>query len=127
MPIYEAYCSKCHEVAEYVSTVANCRITPTCCGESMQKVILSAPSAIVDIPAYVSPVSGKLINSRTQRNEDLKRTGSRPWEGLEQEKKEAARQKAYQEQKEDAKLEKAISETYYAMPPEKRRVLETSL
>lgn len=32
---------------------------------------------IRDIPEYISPVNGKLIGSRSQRREDLKRTGCR--------------------------------------------------
>lgn len=37
--------------------------------------VISAPAIKFDIPAYVSPASGKLISSRVQRKEDLLREG----------------------------------------------------
>ena len=88
-----------------------------------EKVILTAPYGQVDIPAYVSPVSGKWVNSRRERTGDLKRTDSRPWEGLEQEKKEAARQQAYREAAEDKALEKAVVDAWQTLTPEKQAVL----
>lgn len=127
MPIYDAYCHKCKRTETYVRSVANCLDTPECCGEKMAKVILSAPMGYVHNIAYTSPIDGRPITTKQQRADDLARSGSRPWEGLDQEKKEAARKKAYQEQKEDAKIEKVVSEAYYSLAPEKRRVLETSL
>jgi hypothetical protein len=44
------------------------------CSEAMTRII-SAPAVQVDIPAYISPASGKWINSRAQRREDLRREG----------------------------------------------------
>ena len=123
MPVYEARCEECGTVKDYYRSVDLCHVTPFCCGFQMTKVILSAPYGVVDIPAYQSPVTGKWINSRKERTEDLKRNNSRPWEGMEQEQKEADRQRAYQEAKEDAKLEQCISETLSAMPPEKKESL----
>ncbi len=41
---------------------------------------ISAPMIVSDIPAYVSPASGKLIDGKAERREDLKRTGCVPWE-----------------------------------------------
>ena len=124
MPIYQSVCLKCGSEHEYIRTVSNCMDTPTCCGSATDKRILSAPMGIVDIPAYVSPVSGRWVNSRAQRKEDLKRADCRPWEGLEQEKKEAARRQAYIEEKQDKVLTAAIEQTFYQMPAEKRKVLE---
>lgn len=123
MPIYEAMCRECGKNEDYYQTMDQCHVTPWCCGSSMQKVIL-APSMIRgDLPSYTSPIDGKWIDGRRQRNEDLKRAGSRPWEGLEQEKKEAQRQKNYAEQKLDASLTKTASETFYQLPPSKRDIL----
>lgn len=82
------------------------------------------PLVFGDLPSYQSPVTGKWVDGRVQRREDLKRTGSRPYEGLEQEKKEVARQQRYAEQKLDASLTKSVSEAFYQMSPEKRRILE---
>lgn len=82
-----------------------------------------APTVWGDIPAYESPVSGRVVEGRAARREDFKRTGSRPWEGMEQEKKEAARKKAYAEAKFDQKLDAAAWTSYYQMSPDKRRKL----
>ena len=49
------------------------------------------PLIFGDLPPYQSPVTGLWVDGRVARREDLKRTGSRPYEGLQQEKKEAAR------------------------------------
>lgn len=77
-----------------------------------------------DLPGYQSPVTGLWVEGRRARREDLKRTGSRPYEGLAQEQKEAARQRQYHEQKLDASLTTAASEAFYQLPPQKRRILE---
>lgn len=123
MPIYESICFRCGKAHEYYQTAENCYKTPDCCGVPTEKRILTAPFGQVDIPAYVSPVSGKWINSRRERTEDLKRTNSRPWEGMEQEQKESDRQKAYQEAKEDAAIERSVVEAWQTLTPEKQAVL----
>lgn len=82
-----------------------------------------APLVFGDLPSYQSPVTGLWVDGRVARREDLKRTGCRPYEGLDQEKKEAARQQAYQEQKLDQTVHEAVSRTFYQMPPEKREIL----
>ena len=76
-----------------------------------------APSVHFDISPYQSPVTGLAINSRKQRNEDLKRTGSRPYEGLEQEKKEVARQQHYDDIKDTADLQASVAKSIYELPP----------
>lgn len=83
-----------------------------------------APMIVPDLPGYVSPVSGLWVEGRKARREDLKRTGSRPWEGMESERKEAARQRAYAEQRSEQKLDAAVRTAYYQLSPDKRRVLE---
>lgn len=79
---------------------------------------------IVDIPAYQSPISGHWINSRKQRNEDMVRNNCRPWEGMEQEQKEADRRRAYEDQKEDMAIESSIEKTIKELPEEKKKLLE---
>src|SRR5690349_9000910 len=78
-----------------------------------------APLVFGDLPGYRSPVNGQWVEGRAQRREDLKRTRSRPWEGLAQEKKEAARQSAYAEQRQDSSLTEAAARTFYQLPPSK--------
>lgn len=82
------------------------------------------PMIFGDLPSYRSPIDGHWIDGRRQRQEDLKRNRARPWEGLEQEKKEAARQQRYLEEKIDRNLEKAAAETYYQLSPSKRDLLK---
>ncbi len=82
-----------------------------------------APLVFGDLPSYRSPINGQWIDGRVARREDMKRNGCRPWEGLEQEKKEAHRQERYAEQKLDASLTKTASEVFYQLPQEKRAIL----
>ena len=126
MPIFESKCDKCGTIHEYVRPVSQYLDTPDCCGQKTVKGIFTAPYGLVDIPAYVSPVSGRLINSRSERKEDLKRTGSRPWEGMEQEKKVAQARAKDEEKKTDQAIEKAAVAAWNQLPSEKRRVLETT-
>lgn len=79
---------------------------------------------IPDTPDYVSPVSGVVVSGRRQRRNDLARTGSRPWEGLAAERKEAERRKQYAEQRQEQRLDHAVRSAYYSLSPEKRRILE---
>lgn len=84
---------------------------------------------IVHFPAaggqgYVSTVSGKFIDTKRARDDDLKRHGCRPYEGFAQEQKEASRLAAYEEKKADEKLEANVRTAYHQLSPEKRQVLE---
>ncbi len=83
----------------------------------------TTPMIFGDLPGYRSEATGLWVEGRKARREDLKRSGCRPWEGLQQEKQEAARQERYAEQKLDASLTKTASEAFYQLPPEKRRIL----
>lgn len=78
---------------------------------------------VPDLPGYESPVTGLWVEGRKQRREDLKRTGCRPYEGREQETKEAARFRQYEDQKMDKSLDKAVHEAYYRLSPSKREML----
>lgn len=120
MPIYESLCLKCGTSHEYIRTVSNCMDTPVCCGTPTDKRIFSAPSGIVDIPAYESPATGKWITSRSERREDLKRAGCREWEGMDSERKEAARQKQYLEEKQDKALDETVRKAWAQLPPSKK-------
>jgi hypothetical protein len=83
-----------------------------------------APMVIQDIHPYESPITGNAINSRKQRDEDLKRSGSRPYEGREAETREANRRKEYDQVKIDANVHDTVSRSYYALPEKVRRQLE---
>ena len=84
----------------------------------------SGPHIIADTPGYQSPVTGLWVEGRKQRREDLKRTGSRPWEGKAAEEKEAARQRNYQDEKFDRGATEAAERAWYSIDPDKRRMLE---
>ena len=85
-----------------------------------------APVVFGDLPAYESPVDGRVIEGRKQRRDDLARSGSRPWEGIEAEKREAARQKQYIEQKAERHLNESVWRAWSEMSPDKRRILRGS-
>jgi hypothetical protein len=123
VPVYEARCNHCGKLHDYFQNVANYLETPVCCGEKTEKVIFHAPMGYVENIYYSSPIDGKPITTKQARVEDLKRSGCRPWEGMEQEKKEAKRREAYEEQAADSKMEKAIEQTIREMPEEKKTVL----
>jgi hypothetical protein len=82
-----------------------------------------APLIFGDLPDYQSPVTGLWVSGRAGRREDLRRTGSRPWEGLQAERKEAARREQYQEAKLDQAIDHAVKREYYNLPPQKREIL----
>jgi hypothetical protein len=76
-----------------------------------------------DIEPYESPASGEVITSRSKRREDFKRTGTREWEGLQNEKAEIARQQAYEAVKQDQRLEKNIHFVLNNLSERTRRAL----
>jgi hypothetical protein len=76
-----------------------------------------------DIPAYVSPVTGKLVDGRKARREDLKRHGCRPYEGREQETKEARRRVAYAEAAQERSIGRTVETLLREMPDRVRRPL----
>jgi len=76
-----------------------------------------------DTPDYVSPVTGLLVSGRKQRNADLKNTNSREWAGMEQEQKEAARQRQYAEQKMEREIFRSAEKAIMQLPENLRRQL----
>jgi hypothetical protein len=81
------------------------------------------PHVSGDLPAYQSPASGKWVDGRRARREDLKRTGCRPWEGLGSEKRAADAYWADIAKKSDSKLEEAAHRAWAEAPSEVRNVL----
>lgn len=123
MPEYESVCLKCGKYHTYIARMSDSHNTPDCCGVKTDKRILTAPMGIMDYQpweAYESPASGKMITSKAERAKDFKATGTRPWEGLETEKQEAARQKAYTEADEDKKLDATVRQAWANLSPTKK-------
>jgi hypothetical protein len=79
------------------------------------------------MPAYQSPITGKWIDTPRQRRDDMARSGSRPWEGMESERKVAENRVKFEEKKADAAIESAVVEAYKSLGPEKQAVLESSI
>jgi hypothetical protein len=74
MPFYDYQCILCTNKVPHYRKIADRDDFPSHCDTPMRRVI-SAPMLQVDIQAYVSPASGKWIDSRAARREDLKREG----------------------------------------------------
>ena len=72
MPYYDFKCHSCGKVSAQFRKINDRDSPPYCCGFRAVRQI-SAPSIRPEIPAYVSPASGKVINSRAQQREDLLR------------------------------------------------------
>jgi putative FmdB family regulatory protein len=131
MPVYEYECAKCGTSEDAINSVDDRHSgAPSCfeCERKM-KLIISACMGIVDFPAaggreYVSTTTGRAITSKRQRIDDLKRSGCRPYEGLDQEMKEAKKNQARAEKKRDAKLHDAVASAYHQLSPKKRRLLD---
>ncbi len=78
---------------------------------------------IPDTGDHISPATGLVVSGRRQRRNDLRASGCRPYEGKEQELKEAARHQAYDEQKLDRGLHEKAERAFAQLSPEKRRAL----
>lgn len=85
----------------------------------------TAPTVFGDLPGYESPVSGKWIEGRKARREDLARTNCRPYEGLEQEKKEANKVRAQHERQLDQLAEKMAYKAWDMAPERVRKVFRS--
>jgi len=80
---------------------------------------MTAPNLSLDIApwdAYESPTTGKMITSKAARKIDLAESSCRPYEGLEQERKEAKRQSEYKAEAEDKELTKTIEQSFRELP-----------
>ena len=84
---------------------------------------LEAPFVWDDLPAYESPIDGRVVEGRKARREDLKRNGCRPWEGREQEAREAAKVRAENARQVDAIAERMAHRAWAEAPPRIRKIL----
>lgn len=81
------------------------------------------PMVYGDLPSYQSPIDGRWIDGRVARREDLARNNCRPWEGMEQERKEASRRQEYERQHQDRKLDETINRSWAQISERSRRAL----
>lgn len=107
MPLYETKCDDCGRKSPIWRRVADRDSLPNCdvCNGVLERVI-SAPYIAPDIQSYISPATGKIINSRVQQHDDLERSGHFIKEpGLE---KDVARWKEEKKEKSFAPVAAAI-------------------
>lgn len=118
MPMYDIRCTVCDERGTIFRRMSEYDDLPICsCGFKTERVI-SAPAIFADIAPYVSPGTGKVVNSRTQQREDLARSGailSEP--GLAQ---DIRRKRAEIVDKSFAPVASAIDETVARLVSEKK-------
>lgn len=114
MPLYDYKCS-CGEEFTHFFVLADYKKTPECpkaCQGTVTKLIKPTMVA-VDYPAYISPSSGKLIEGRKARMEDMKRTGCREYEIGEKE--DFLKNKAADEKKFEGFIDEAVEKTYHQL------------
>lgn len=133
MPVYEYACQACGTQVDWSNKIDERHTHAPICNGCDQQMKLQIPACmgVVRFPAaggqeYISPVSGKAITTHRERVEDLKRSGCRPYEGFESESRQAARVRAEQEKKQDAKLHESVARAYYQLSPDKRRILNAA-
>jgi hypothetical protein len=80
---------------------------------------------MADLPGYVSPVSGKWVEGRKARRDDLARTHSRPYEGREQEQKEIERQRRYDEARQEKRIDESANRAWAEAPERVRKVFRS--
>ena len=81
------------------------------------------PLVYGDLPSYQSPIDGRWIDGRVARRQDLARSGCRPWEGMAQERQEAARRAGYEQQRQDRQFEAAVERSLGQISEHARRAL----
>lgn len=84
-------------------------------------------ASVYVMPAYQSPITGKWIDTPSQRRDDMARNGARPWEGMESERKVADERVKREAKEYDQKLESAAVEAYRSLGSEKQSLLEGSI
>ena len=108
MPYYDFRCRECHKSESHYRKIDGRNDPQLHCATPMQRVISSAALRL-ELQAYVSPASGKLISSRAQRREDLLREGCVEYEpGL---KEHIAKNKLEQDEKNFLPVAAAIDQT----------------
>jgi putative FmdB family regulatory protein len=124
MPLYEYHCAQCKVKKEAFRTLSEYDKAENCdaCEIPMER-ILCAPAVIPDTPGYQSPISGKWVEGRVARREDLHKNHCRPWEGMEQENKEAKRIKDCDDKAFDKKIDESLSASFEQLASDKRRAL----
>ena len=81
MPLYDVECGGCRKKDVIFRKIDERDNLPECsCGGTVFRVITAPMLASVNIEPFISPASGEVIDSKTKYKEDLRRSGSIPWE-----------------------------------------------
>lgn len=127
MPNYVFRCEDNHHF-EKVLKVAEYNDPQTCpCGKTAKRITVATMISpdIANWDRYISPASGKLITSKKQRKEDMKRNGCVDYEpSLKQEFKKTQREN---ELKLDKGLDQTVDSIFESMPSDKKAELEREL
>lgn len=114
MPLYEYQCPSGHVTTEY-RPVSRYREPLECpaCGGVASRAILTPPRVFGDFAGYESPASGRWVEGRRARAEDLARTGCRPYE--EGEREELQKRVAANERELDKVADAAVEQTLHEL------------
>jgi hypothetical protein len=124
MPFYSYHCKRCDKVQDAYRHVSQRHDSPACCDEAMA-ICIVAPAVQPDVPGYESPVSGKWIEGKSARREDLRRSNCRPYEAGE---RDDARRSHVQEMKQqEAQTFESAARAYYSLSPDKRRMVRGAM
>lgn len=125
MPMYDYKCG-CGKEFTKLLKIADYQTPQMCnaCGQIAGRVIM--PTAVrVDYPAYICPVTEKLIDGKRAHKENLARTGCRVLEPGEREASDKFRAK--REAEFDSKVEATAAEFVTNLPTKKREQLAVEL
>lgn len=125
MPVYEFKCPEGHKFTR-VLKVADYNVPQGCeCGLYAQRQI-SIPMVFVsqDI-RYESPIDGKVITTRQQRQEDLARSGCIEYDP--EMKKDVARRQEANDRNLDKAIDATVEKEIHAMPARSREKLTAEL
>lgn len=122
MPVYEYQCS-CGRIETAYRKIDDRHDGPVCHGQMQLKI--SAVRGYVENIEYQSPIDNRPITSKRARREDLERNGCREWEGLDQERKHAARCKAEEEKQFDAQVDNWVNESYRNLPDSTKAAIDS--
>jgi len=112
MPLYDYICHQ-HGAFDGYADMAHSSEPSRCplCNAPSPKVILHAPRVFGDYEGFESPATGKWIEGRRARRDDMERSGCREWDGLESEMKVSASRKKQAEIEVDEQIDEAVDRT----------------
>lgn len=113
MPVYEYRCEDGHAFERILPVAQYLEPQGCVCGKVGQKVILHAPRVFSDYQGYESPATGRWVEGRRARMEDLAVSGCQPYEeGMRQ---DAERVRADEDRQLDKVVDQVVDTTLAQM------------